>query len=124
MIAKAVSMFKSAVGSQDSLFRAKGRKVQIGEGYEVNPDDIFNQEYSFENNHEGKILEGYPDTTDDSDSDDEDEDFEDEFWVPTINGDYDEDDHNDEINESEEDVLDDETSFNELFEDLDTKEVW
>lgn len=126
MIAKAVSIFKSAVGVPGSLFRAKGKKFQLGEEYGVDPDDVFNQEYPFENNHEGKTLEGYSDTSDDTDSDDEeDEDSEDEFWVPAINGDCDEEDnHCEEIHESEEDDLDDESSFNELFEDLDTKEVW
>ncbi len=122
MIAKAVSMFKSAVEVSGSLFKAKEEKSQVEEEYGVNPDDVFNQECS----HEGKTLEGYSDTSDDTDSDDEeDEDLEDEFWVPEINGDCDEeDDNHEEIHESEEEDLDDETSFNELFEDLDTKEVW
>lgn len=126
MIAKAVSMFKSAVEVSGSLFKAKGEKSQLEEEHGVDPDDVFNQECSFENNHEGKTLEGYSDTSDDTGSDDEeDEDLEDEFWVPEINGDCEgEDDNHDEIHESEEDDSDDETSFNELFEDLDTKEVW
>lgn len=126
MIAKAVSMFKSAVEVSGSLFKAKEEKSQLEEEHGVDPDDVFNQECSFENNHEGKTLEDYSGTSDDTDSDDEeDEDLEDEFWVPEVNGDCDEeDDNHDEIHESEEDGLDDETSFNEFFEDLDTKEVW
>lgn len=126
MIAKAVSVFKSAVEVSGSLFKAKEEKSQIVEEQGVDPDDAFSQECSFENNTEGKTLEGYSDTSDDTDSDDEeDEDLEDEFWVPEVNGDCDEeDDNHDEVHENEEDDLDDETSFNELFEDLDTKEVW